>query len=263
MAFIRLVWIMHVRLCMNKSAPTNPLANLQVLISGGTTGIGRATALALAKEGSNVFIFGRHEPELNDALADAKGLPGRVDGMVADQSDPKAVGKVFERFSKDHPHMDVLVNNAGIGGEDLGKDSDDDMLYIVQTNFCGYLFCARRALELMKKRRQGHIVNVGSITAEKMEAGGEIYTGTKAAIRAFSESLRKSVQKSGIKVSLIEPGRTGTDMSEASPGDQQKEEAARKMLTAEDIAEAVCYVLSRPGRTVVSTMQILPLLDQE
>jgi NADP-dependent 3-hydroxy acid dehydrogenase YdfG len=248
---------------MESPLSKKPLADLHVLISGGTTGIGRAAALALAKHGSHVFVFGRHKRELTDTLRDAKGLSGPVIGSVADQSDPSDVERVFAEYSKAFPKLDVLVNNAGIGGEDLKKESDKGILYTVQTNFCGYLFCARRALKMMKKRRRGHIVNIGSINAEEMEDGGEIYTGTKAAIRAFSEAFRKSVQKSGIKVSLIEPGSTGTDMSDASPAGQRKAEAKRKMLTAEDIADAVCYILTRPPQTVVSSIQIVPLLDQE
>src|SRR5262245_61774737 len=102
----------------NDSTPT-PLSGLCVLISGGTTGIGRATAKALASEGASVYIFGRHEGELKDALADMEGLRGKVKGTTADQSKPGDVDRVFEEYSKEFPRMDVLVNNAGIGSEDL------------------------------------------------------------------------------------------------------------------------------------------------
>jgi len=245
------------------SKANTPLKGLNVLITGGTTGIGRAAAVALAREGANVFIYGRDETFLQDALRDTAGLTGKVRGMTADQADPREVSRVFDQFAREFPSLDALINNAGIGGEDLAKQTDEGILYMVQTNFCGYLFCARQALQLMTKQRSGHIINIGSINAVEMNAGGETYTGTKAAIRAFSESLRKSVQKSGIKVSLIEPGRTGTDMSNASPEEQQKAEAALKMLLAEDIADAICYCLSRPRQTVVASMQVLPLLDQD
>jgi NADP-dependent 3-hydroxy acid dehydrogenase YdfG len=159
--------------------------------------------------------------------------------------------------------LDALVNNAGIEGNDISFDSDDGILYTVKSNLLGYLYCTRRAIKLMKKENAGHIVNIGSINAETMEEGGEIYTATKSAIRAFSKSLRKSLQDAGIKVSLIEPGMTGTDMLDEDSEEQLEKEKKLEMLKAEDIADAVRYCLTCSPRAVVTSMQVEPLRAED
>ena len=147
-----------------------------------------------------------------------KACPGTVTGMVADQSSAPEVEKVFQAVDAAFPHLDVLVNNAAVGGGNLLDESDETITYTVLTNVCGYLYCTRRAIERMKRRKAGHIINIGSISAENRKAGGEIYTATKAANQAFSESIRKSIQGDGIKVTLVEPGKTGSDIQEMSAG---------------------------------------------
>ena len=237
-------------------------AGLRVVISGGTTGIGRATALLLVRSGARVFVFGRHRKELDDTLADAAGAAGALIGTVADQSSAAEVTGVFKQVDEELGGLDVLINNAAIGGDELMKGSDKDIEYTLASNVLGYLLCTRHALKRMKPRRTGHIVNVGSISAEKRSAGGEVYTATKAAIRGFSDSLRKGVAEHGIKVSLIEPGLVGTDLIEEPLATQRKKEAAHEMLTAEDIAQCICFCLAQPARCEVSMLQVVPLRRQ-
>jgi NADP-dependent 3-hydroxy acid dehydrogenase YdfG len=235
---------------------------LQVLISGGTTGIGRATALLLARNGARVFIFGRHERELLDALNDAQGVPGKVEGTIADQSRREDVEQVFRWLDERTDRLDVMINNAAIGGDDVMDGTDADINYLVQTNICGYIYCTRHAIRRMKPRKAGHIINIGSISAEKRKAGGEVYTATKSANRAFSESLRKGVQECGIKVTLVEPGLVGTDLIEVPPAEQREQEQHLEMMRAEDIAEVVCYCLVQSPRAVVTMLQIEPFRRQ-
>ncbi len=242
------------------SSDSPPFAGIHVLITGGTTGIGRATALMLLARGASVFIFGRHQRELDDAVAEAKG--GDLAGITADQADPLEVERVFAAVDRRWPHLDVLINNAAVGGDDLTRETDADIACIVNSNVCGYLYCTRQALQRMKVRKAGHIINIGSITAEKLKAGGEIYTATKSAVRGFSESIRKTVQECGIKVSLIEPGKTGTDLIEASLEEQREKEALLEMLKAEDVAEAVCFCLRQSRRAVITSLQIEPFRHQ-
>ena len=235
-------------------------SGLNVLITGGTTGIGRALALKMLASGANVFVFGRHQQELDDTLAEAKG--GALFGITADQSDAGEVEKAFAEFDRFQPHLDVLVNNAAVGSEDLMEEPDASMEYIVKSNVCGYLYCTKQAVRRMKARKSGHIVNIGSITREKLKAGGEIYTATKAAVHAFSESLRKSLQNSGIKVTLVEPGKTGSDLIEQSIEQQREQEALLQMLKAEDVAEAVCFCLTQSRRALITSLQIEPFRHQ-
>lgn len=234
-------------------------AGRNALVTGGTTGIGRAAALLLARAGANVLVFGRHEKELRDTLREAEGAAGELDGLTADQSNPDDVDRVFRRVDEAMGSLDFLVNNAGVADEDLKDITDGEINYIVRTNLCGYMYCARRAARRMKDRRGGHIVHIGSISAENCSAGGEIYTATKAGIRAFSESVRRSLQEDGVRVSLVEPGRTGSDMTGGSP----EKEAELKMMKAEDVAELVCFCLLQPERSVLTSVQIEPFGDQQ
>lgn len=248
-----------------QSPPHHPqFAGLNVLVTGGTTGIGRAIAHKLFEGGANVFIFGRHQEELQDALtgsSDAEAS-GSLAGMVADQSDAAEVNRVFLHLDNHFPHLDILINNAAVGSGEFEELSDEAINYAVQTNLCGYLYCSRHAIQRMKLRKAGHIVNIGSIVVEKQEAGGEVYTATKSAIRGFSESIRKTLQSSGIKVTLIEPGKTGSDMIEISNDEQRKQESMLEMLNATDVAEAVCFCLGQNRRVAITSLQIEPFRHQ-
>ena len=117
---------------------------------------------------------------------------------------------------------------------------------------------AHEAIERMKARGQGHIVNIGSMSADVREKGSSVYVTTKAAIQGFSEAFRKEVNPLGIKVTLIEPGSVGTDMQPESPAEQRQKEEKMEMLKAEDIAACVLYTITQPKRCDVVTLQIHP-----
>jgi len=235
-------------------------AGFTALVSGGTTGIGRAIAIEIAKLGGAVLIFGRHRKELNEALTDLRKFSARCEGLVADQASRKDVERVFSRVKSSFGRLDVLVNNAAVAADSLLKASLREIEYAVSANLTGYLFCTRLAIPLM--RDGGQIIHIGSMSAEKRGAGGEVYTATKSGIRGFSESLRKSLIKKGIRVTLIEPGWTGSDLVEVSARAQRKAQAKREMLKAEDIANTVAFCLSQPKRSNLSLVQIQPLQSE-
>jgi NADP-dependent 3-hydroxy acid dehydrogenase YdfG len=110
----------------------------------------------------------------------------------------------------------------------------------------------------MKSRKQGHIIHVGSMSADVREKNSSVYVATKSAVQGFTEALRKEVNEMGIKVSLIEPGSVGTDMQEETPQEQRQKQARGEMLTAEDIARCVEYCLVQPARCDVVVVQIRP-----
>ena len=114
---------------------------------------------------------------------------------------------------------------------------------------------AHEAIERMKARGQGHIVNIGSMSADVREKGSSVYVTTKAAIQGFSEALRKEVNPLGIKVTLIEPGSVGTDMQPESPAEQRQKEEKMEMLKAEDLAACVLYTITQPKRCDVVTLR--------
>lgn len=239
------------------------MAGKAIVVSGGTTGIGRATAALLASQGAKVLIFGREEQALQDALADLQGQVqngGAVHGMTADQSKPEDVRRVFQEADQKLGGVDILINNAALAAQSIVETDYAEWQSVIQTNILGYMACCREAIDRMKAKGGGHIVNVGSLSAKVREEDSDIYVATKAAIEGFSESLRKKVNKDGIKVSLIEPGLVGTDMTaENTPPDQQPEaEEKGEMLTSEDLALSVLYVLTQSPRCDVILVQIRP-----
>ena len=234
------------------------LSEKRILITGGTTGIGRATALLLAERGAQVLIFGRHEKELNDAMRDLKGVSSKVHGMTGDASRIEDVRRVFKEVDDKLGGIDVLINNAALAAEGLASMKQEDWEYVVRSNLIGYMSCAQEAINRMKPRKQGHIIHVGSMSADVREKDSSVYVATKSAVQGFTEALRKEVNEMGIKVSLIEPGSVGTDMQEESPQEQRQKIARCEMLKAEDIARCIEYCLIQPQRCDVVVVQIRP-----
>lgn len=236
------------------------LSGKRVLITGGTTGIGRATALMLGHWGARVLIFGRHEKELNDALGSAAELGYNIDGFTADVSKKEAIDEIFDKVDTVLGGLDILINNAALPFGSVTEKNYDDWQYIVDTNLMGYLACARGALDRMQDQG-GHIVHVGSMSAEVREEGSSLYVATKAAIDGFSASLRKEVNGKGIKISLIEPGATATDMQGSDAEKLAQKTESLEMLKAEDVAAAIVFSLAQPKRCDVVRIQIRPHLQ--
>lgn len=234
------------------------LAGRRVLITGGTTGLGRAMALRLSAEGARVFIFGRNPQHLEDAMSDLKENDPDAIGTTADVTKAEDMERIFQQIDSEWGGLDVLINNAAVGADSLEEETHEDREYALLANISGYLRCSRMALERMG--RQGHIVLIGSISADEKSAGGSVYVATKSAIQGFAESFRQEAAEKGIKVSLIEPGKTGSDMVEASPEEEREAIKKLEMLRAEDIAVSVEYILTQPPRCTVSDLKIVPTL---
>jgi NADP-dependent 3-hydroxy acid dehydrogenase YdfG len=241
---------------------TEEVVGKGVIITGGTTGIGRATAVLLAARGAHVLILGRHEDELNDAMQDLQEVSENVYGVTADMTSPEDISRIFEEADSRLEQVDILINNAALGADDIMTGEYSDWEYIVKTNLLGYMACTHEAIERMKKQGSGHIVNVGSMSADVREKGSSIYVATKSGIQGFTEALRKEVNKEGIKVTLIEPGAVGTDMQPQEPEEQRKKEEKGEMLKAADIAACIHYCLIQPKRCDVVVVQIRPHLQE-
>src|SRR3954452_7952102 len=229
---------------------TSELRGKRVVITGGTTGIGRATAKLLVRRGASVLIFGRHERELTEALNEIKksagasggaGAGGKIFGLTADVSRPGDCRRVFEQADRDLGGVDILVNNAAVAGAGVLDGNSEDRRYSIETNLLGYIVCTGEAIDRMRKRGAGHIVNVGSMSADQREPENDVYAATKAAVQALSESLRKSVNKENIRITLIEPGAVATPMQEKSPPEERQRIQQKKMRTAAAIARCVAF----------------------
>jgi NADP-dependent 3-hydroxy acid dehydrogenase YdfG len=141
---------------------------------------------------------------------------------------------------------------------------EDDWRYELATDLTGYIDCTRHAVERMKRRGSGHIVNIGSISAVHVNKGMSLYVAAKSAVAGFSRAMRKELGEHNIKVSLIEPGMVGTEIlegEESDPALQRRDEDRCVMLKPEDIAVAVHYCLTQPARCTISRLQIQPLLE--
>ncbi len=221
------------------------LTGKRVLVTGGTTGIGRATVKRLAEEGARVLTFGRHQRELDDSLANAAGGPGEVHGMIADAATSDGVAAVFAEVDRGLGGIDMLVACAALGAQPIHEMADDAWRYVIETNLVGYLACARAAIERMAPAGGGQLLFVSSISPEIKAPGESVYAATKAGVNAFAETLRKEIADKNIKVSVIEPGSVGTDMQECTLDEQREAIAKHEMLYAEEIAEAILFALNR------------------
>jgi NADP-dependent 3-hydroxy acid dehydrogenase YdfG len=232
-----------------------------ILVTGGTTGIGRSVARILGGLGAKVFITGRNQEPLDETVSDTKKLypDAAISGITSDLSDEKGINAVFSALEKEYGEIDILINNAGLSAEGMTKGNYDEWEYVLHTNLLNYMACSNIAAEKMKKKKQGHIINIGSMSAETKKPESTVYVATKSGIRGFSGSLRKELNPLGIKVTLLEPGLTTSDMIPGGSIEHQKKIAALEMLEAEDISASIIFCLCQPQRCDIVSMQVRPL----
>lgn len=237
------------------------LAGRRAIITGGTTGIGRAIAVLLASEGAKVFVCGRDPQHLDDALRRI-GEVGEGHGINVDLTRQQDVDRFVTEGARWLGGIDIAVINAGLPIDGLEDSEIENIRYIVDTNLTSFITTAKRALDHLEEG--GDIVIIGSMSANTREKDSTVYTATKTGVQAFAEALRKELAEKDIKVGNIEPGLVGTDMQLPDiPVEKQREMIhAAKMLRAEDIAAAAHFMLTQPRRTVVSLMRVEPRITE-
>jgi NADP-dependent 3-hydroxy acid dehydrogenase YdfG len=231
-----------------------------ILITGASSGIGEATALALSEAGAKVAVGARR----TDRLADlAKRAPGEVLALELDVTDEQscraAVAATVERFGG----LDVLVNNAGLmlSGLIIGADTAE-WTRMVETNLLGTMYTTHAALPHLLQRK-GTVLQISSTSGRVASAGGGVYAATKFGVNAFSEALRKEVTTQGLRVVVIEPGFVATELA-SHITDPTMQTAARDMMNAirtlqpEDVANAVLYAVSQPDYVAVNEILLRP-----
>jgi NAD(P)-dependent dehydrogenase (short-subunit alcohol dehydrogenase family) len=231
------------------------LAGRKAIVTGGTTGIGRAIAVLLASEGAKVFVCGRTPEHLDDALARIREV-GEGDGVNVDLARREDVDRFFAAAQAYLGGLDIAVINAAVPAGALDETGADDLDYQIAVDFTAYLRSARAALEHMQAGSD--IVFIGSMSAVSQSPGSSIYVAAKTGIEGFTHALRRELSEKDIKVGLIEPGFTGADFQypEYPPEKQRELINEAKMLRAEDIAVAVQFMLTQPRRTAVSLMRV-------
>jgi NAD(P)-dependent dehydrogenase (short-subunit alcohol dehydrogenase family) len=236
------------------------LTGRKAIVTGGTTGIGRAIAILLASYGVKVFTCGRTKEHLDDALARIREV-GDGDGVDVDLSKPDDIERFFTAADKYLGGIDIAVINAAVPADALAETSEDDTRYQLETDFIAYIVTAQEAAKRMKAGSD--IVFIGSMSAVSRKGGSSIYVAAKSGIQGFAASLRQELAEQDIKVGLIEPGFTGADFQypDFPPEKQRDLIHEHRMLRAEDLAVATHFMLTQPRRTAVSLMRVETRLE--
>jgi short-subunit dehydrogenase len=238
------------------------LEGRKAVITGGTTGIGRAIGVLLASQGVEIFTCGRDEQHLKDGLERINQV-GKGDGISVDLATREGVDRFFDEADKRVAGYDIAVINAAIPVDGFEKTEEDDARYAIAIDYVAYVMSAYKAAKAMGDK--GDLILIGSMSAHSLGGSSSIYAGMKKGIQGFAEALHKELGKKGIKVGLVEPGLTGADFQYPDiPAEKQREMInADKMLRAEDIAVAVHFMLTQPRRAVVMQLAMTQRVSDE
>ncbi|MGH2989116.1 MAG: SDR family NAD(P)-dependent oxidoreductase [Solirubrobacterales bacterium] len=235
------------------------------VITGASSGIGEATAVALAKEGAAVALGARRLDRL-DALARRISDDGaRAEAYEVDITDEGSARSFVEGAAEKLGGLDVLINNAGVMllGPVQGADTEH-WRRMVEVNCLGLLYCTHAALPLMQERGGGHILNVSSVAGRQAALGSAVYNMTKFGVVGFSEGLRQEALHSNIRVTVVEPGFVATELQGHNElpivveGVEKMREEIGEVLEAEDIARAIVYAVSQPEHVDINEILIRP-----
>jgi len=235
------------------------------LITGTTSGIGKATAQILALNGYDLIITGRREALLNELSANIKNeTDAEVLSLCFDVRELIQVEKAIKSLTGKWANIDLLVNNAGlaVGLEPVYAGVVDDWDRMIDTNVKGLLYISRLVSAIMVAKESGHIINLSSIAGHEAYPNGAAYCASKHAVQAITKAMRIELLPFGIKVSCISPGMVDTEFSKVRfKGDTEKAEKVYKGLTplyATDIAETILFLVTRPKHVNIDEMIIMP-----
>jgi len=255
-------------LCKNFVAKFNlhPLfcgMNKIVLITGATSGIGKACAFKFASAGDDVIITGRRNERLMDLKLQLENeYPIKVLSLCFDVQDRQAVNAAFENLPTQWQKVDVLINNAGLAlGRDSFEDADmNDWETMLNSNVHGLLYVSKAVLPFMLPQKKGHIVNMGSVAGKEVYEKGNVYCASKFAVDAITKAMRIDLLKNNIKVTGIHPGAVETEFSLVRfKGQEETAKAAYTgltPLTAGDIADTVFYCVNLPDHVCINDLVI-------
>ncbi len=234
-----------------------------VFITGASSGIGAATALAFAEEGARLLLAARRTPKLRETADEAmeSGAEG-VHCIELDVRDKCAVQDAIAALPEEWAHIEVLVNNAGLsrGLDKLYMGSTEDWDEMIDTNVKGMLYVTRAVVPGMVARGHGHVVNMGSTAGEITYPNGAVYCATKAAEKALNDGLREDLLGTPVRVTSIDPGMVETDFSLVRfHGDKERAAKVYKGLTPlapEDIGDAIVWAVTRPAHVNIARVSL-------
>ena len=237
--------------------------NRTALITGATSGIGRATALLFAKHGIDLVLCGRRQERL-DELKALLLKHVAVHTLNFDVRERGAVLAAIDGIPEELSAIDILINNAGNAhGLDTIQDGNlDDWDAMLDINVKGLLYVSKAVIPGMVKREKGHIINVGSLAGKEVYPKGNVYCASKHAVDAINQGMRKDLNAHGIRVGAINPGLVETEFSDVRfKGDAERAKTVYQgyeALKAEDIAEIIHFVVTRPYRVNIADLLVLP-----
>jgi len=232
------------------------------LITGATSGIGKATAELFADAGIDLILCGRRQEKL-DEIAEKLSSKVEVTTLIFDVRDKGAVAAMINSLSDDWKNIDILINNAGnahgLGSLDEGDPEDWDAM--IDGNVKGLLYVSKAVIPLLLERGKGHIVNISSIAGKQTYPNGAVYCASKAAVEVISEGMRLELTQHGIKVTNVAPGAVETEFSLVRfKGDEARAEKVYQgfdPLQAGDIADSILYAVNAPDRVTIADITIL------
>ncbi|MCW3030200.1 MAG: oxidoreductase [Solirubrobacterales bacterium] len=239
------------------------LAETVVAVTGASSGIGEATALASARAGAAVALAARRVDRIEDLAQRIAGEGGRAIAVRADVGEEEQARAFVQRAHDELGRLDVLVNNAGVML--LGPIADaptEEWRRMIHANVFGVLYCTHAALPLMAAQGAGHIVNVSSVAGRVARQGSGVYNLTKFGVGAFSEALRQEGVALGVRVTLIEPGAVDTELAGHNRPEVLEQIRQRfgsiERLTADDIANAILYAIGQPPNVSINEVLVRP-----
>jgi len=238
------------------------------LVTGASSGIGEATAVALAAEGASVAIGARRQDRLDALQAKLESDGTKVVTLSLDVTDERACRQAVEQTTSGLGGLDILVNNAGVMLLGPIVDADtEDWRRMLNTNVLGLMYMTHAALPHLVGQGSGDIVNISSVAGRVARLGSGVYNASKWAVNAFSESLRQEVTEKGVRVVIVEPGAVDTELTDhithAGAKQQSKEwTSSIRSLHSEDIANAIVYAVTQPDYVAVNEVLVRPT-DQQ
>ena len=234
-----------------------------ILITGATSGIGLAAAKKLANDENQLILCGRRQQKLDEISKELSAITN-VLSLCFNVSDKNEVNKILENLPREFSSIDILINNAGNahGLDTIQEGSLEDWDNMIDSNVKGLLYVSRVIIPKMIENQNGHIINIGSLAGREVYEKGNIYCATKHAVNAISKAMRIDLNKTGIKVSEINPGLVETDFSNVRfKGDSDRAEKVYqgyKALEAKDIADIIEFVINRPSHVNIADILVLP-----
>jgi clavulanate-9-aldehyde reducatase len=234
-------------------------------ITGASSGIGEATALALAGAGAAVSLAARRQDRIEALAAKIADQGGRAEVIATDVSREDQARAFIEGTRERLGRLDILVNNAGVMllGPVIGADTDE-WRQMVEVNMLGLLYCTHSVLPIMGEQGSGHIVNVSSVAGRQASFGSAVYNLTKFGVNGFSEALRQEVAPANVRVTIIEPGFVATELQGHNTHPmvvdaiERMREEIGELLEPEDIADAILYAVAAPRRVSINEVLVRP-----